>query len=48
MASRIATQLDAYNIGGTKPTGYAASKFCANAMAISCGCANIFLYFDLI
>lgn len=40
MASRIATQLDAYNIGGTKPTGYVASKCCTNAMAISCGCAN--------
>ena len=40
MASRIATQLDAYNIGGTKPSGYVATKCCTNAMAISCGCEN--------
>lgn len=40
MASKIATQSDAYSTGGTKPSGYVAAKCCTNAMAISCGCAD--------
>ena len=41
MASKIATQSDAYSKGGTKPSGYVATKCCTNAMALACGCANI-------
>ena len=40
MASKIATQSDAYSKGGTQPSGYVGNKGCTNAMAISCGCAD--------
>lgn len=40
MASKIATQSDAYSKGGKKPSGYVAAKCCTNAMAKSCGCAD--------
>ena len=40
MASKIATQSDAYSKGGTQPSGYVANKGCTNAMAISCGCSD--------
>lgn len=41
MASRIATQSDAYNIGGKKPSGYVANKCCTTTIALSCGCDTI-------
>lgn len=38
MASKIATQSDAYLIGGVKPSGYSATKGCTNSVAMLCGC----------
>lgn len=38
MANKIATQSDAYLIGGVKPSGYSATKGCTNSIAMLCGC----------
>ena len=40
MANKIATQSDAYSIGGVKPSSYSATKGCTDSMAMQCGCQS--------